>query len=91
MALTNNGKLDGVAQGLELIYKTIDWPLKKQSLKYSLYQTGKSRADLWQLAGLIALEQTIERANRACDLDFHTRQQVGSKQASDIFFSVFFL
>ena len=76
LALTNNGKLDGVAQGLELIYKTIDWPLKKQSLKFSLYQTGKSRADLWQLAGLVALEQTFERANRACDLDFHARQQV---------------
>ena len=37
---------------------------------------GKSRADLWQLAGLVALEQALERANRACDLDFHARQQV---------------
>ena len=42
----------------------------------SLEQSGKSRADLWQLAGLVALEQAVERANRACDLDFHARQQV---------------
>ena len=42
----------------------------------SLYQSGKSRADLWQFAGLVALEQAIERANRACDLDYHKRQQV---------------
>ena len=45
---------------------------------------GKSRADLWQLASLIALEQTIERANRACDLDFHARQQVCNDR-NDIF------
>ena len=27
-------------------------------------------------SGLVALERAIERANRACDLDFHTRQQI---------------
>ena len=42
----------------------------------SLYQSGKSRADLWQFAGLVALERLIERSNRACDLDYHQRQQV---------------
>ena len=59
-------------------------PLKKQfSLtiykylyQFSLYQSGKSRADLWQFAGLVALERLIERSNRACDLDYHQRQQV---------------
>ena len=78
------------AQFLELIYTTIDWPLQTPNLqvpppkKYyhrilpqvSLEQSGKSRSDLWQLAGLVALEQAVERANRACDLDFHARQQV---------------
>ena len=71
---TDNKGLDGAARKLERIYKTIDWPFKTPSLEVSLYQSGKSRADLWQLAGLIALEQTVERANRACDLDFHQRQ-----------------
>ena len=29
-----------------------------------------------RLSGLVALERSIERANRACDLDFHARQQI---------------
>ena len=41
-----------------------------------MYQSGKSRADFWQFAGLVALEEAIERANRACDLDYHQGQQV---------------
>ena len=45
----------------------------------SLQQTGKSRADLWQLAALVALERTMERANRACDLDYTARQQVRTR------------
>ena len=49
----------------------------------SLQQSGKSRSDLWQLAGLVALEQAVERANRACDLDFHARQQVPRRDSSD--------
>ena len=73
---TNNQGLNGVAFRLELIYTTIDWPFQTPSLDVSLQQSGKSRADLWQLAGLVALEQALERANRACDLDFHARQQV---------------
>ena len=73
---TDNKGLDGVAIALERIYRTIDWPYQTPSLEVSLYQSGKSRADLWQLAGMVALEQSLERANRACDLDYHARQQV---------------
>ena len=51
-------------------------------LQVSLEQSGKSRSDLWQLAGLVALEQAVERANRACDLDFHARQQVPRREIS---------
>ena len=68
---------------LEKIYTTIDWPLLEPSLEISLKQSGKSRADLWQLAGLVALEQALERANRACDLDFHARQQVTLLEGRD--------
>ena len=78
---TNNQILDSAAEHLELIYKTIDWPFTTPvdpNLKVSLYQSGKSRADLWQFAGLVALEKTLERSNRACDLDYHARQQVCS-------------
>ena len=76
---TNNQILDSAAEHLELVYKTIDWPFTtpvNPKLKVSLYQSGKSRADLWQFAGLVALEKTLERSNRACDLDYHARQQV---------------
>ena len=74
--LTDNNGMDQIVEKLELIYTTVDWPFQNSSMRVSLYQSGKSRADLWQLAGLVALERTIERANRACDLDFHARQQV---------------
>ena len=73
---SDNNNMDQIVEKLELIYTTIDWPFVNASLNASLQQSGKSRADLWQLAGLVALERTIERANRACDLDFHARQQV---------------
>ena len=48
---------------------------------------GKSRADLWELAALVALDLTVERANRACDLDFHARHQVSLQ----LFLSNFYL
>jgi hypothetical protein len=73
---TDNNGLTAIVEVLELIYMTVDWPWQEASLDASLYQLGKSRADFWQLAGLIALERTLERANRACDLDYHARQQV---------------
>ena len=73
---TDNHLLGKTAGHLETIYKSINWPYVKPSLEVSLYQSGKSRADLWQFAALVALEVAIERANRACDLDYHQRQQV---------------
>ena len=78
---TNNQHLGLAAVALERIYKTIDWPFAapiNTDVTISLHQSGKSRADLWQFAGMVALERTIERANRACDLDFHVRQQVST-------------
>lgn len=84
---SDNNNMDQIVEKLELIYTTIDWPFVNASLNASLKQSGKSRADLWELAGLVALERTIERANRACDLDFHARQQVTlleSREACEI-------
>jgi len=73
---TDNNGLTAIVEVLELVYMTTDWPWQEAALNASLYQLGKSRADLWQLAALIALEKSFERANRACDLDKHARQQV---------------
>ena len=85
---TNNQHLGLAAVALERIYKTIDWPFAapiNTDVTISLHQSGKSRADLWQFAGMVALERTIERANRACDLDFHVRQQVSTLANSGFF------
>lgn len=83
---TNNQGLAGVAVSLEKIYKSIDWPFSSPinpDITTSLYQSGKSRSDLWQFAGMVALERSIERANRACDLDFHVRQQTTILESRD--------
>ena len=60
---------------LEVLYTTIDFPSSAPSLKVSLKDSGKSRADLWAFAGMVALEKSIERANWACEYDFNMRQQ----------------
>lgn len=84
---SDNNNMDQIVAKLELIYTTIDWPFVNPSLNASLRQAGRSRADLWNLASMVALERTIERANRACDLDFHARQQntlLESREACEI-------
>ena len=95
--VTDNNGLANIAFALELIYTNTDWPFKvniiwspsdlnyvllqEARMEASLQQLGKSRADLWQFAGLVALERSLERANRACDLDKWARQQVGGAGA----------
>merc|ERR1719219_1095796 len=87
---TNNQHLGMAAVALERIYKSIDYPFTtpvNPDMTKSLHQSGKSRSDLWQFARMVALERTIERANRACDLDFHVRQQITileSREACEI-------
>jgi len=63
---TTNNKLQLSVRSLELIYTLTDWPPGARSLKTSLRESGKSRADLWQFAGNIALEQTINATNLNC-------------------------
>ena len=71
----NNG-LGPLGFYLEKIYTEPEWPPSTPTLPASLKATGKSRADLWALAGLVALERSIERANYACDHDKNVRQQI---------------
>ena len=56
---TTNNKLQMSARSLELIYTNATWPPGALSLPESLKESGKSRADLWQFAGNIALEMAI--------------------------------
>ena len=74
-----NNDLGVTAKYLELIYESDadnNWPPTSPVLDKSLKDAGKSRADLWQFAGNVALELAIERANFACDHDYTQRQQV---------------
>jgi len=80
----NNG-LSRMVEALEKLYTTTNWPhtYTGPQPKISLREAGKSRADLWAFAGWVALERTIERANRACDLDYHARQQITLLEGRD--------
>jgi len=80
---SDNNDLEPAAIALEEVYTNATWPPGAPALNISLWGTGKSRADLWAFAGMVALERAIERANRACDLDFHTRQQIPLLEGRD--------
>jgi len=63
---TDNNKLSTTAMALEKIYTDPSWPPGTPKLASSLRSTGKSRADLWQLAANTALEIEMARANWGC-------------------------
>jgi len=65
---TTNNKLQMTARSLELIYNSnaaVNWPPQSKVLLESLKESGKSRADLWQFAGNIALEKAINITNES--------------------------
>merc|ERR1719422_2564735 len=63
---TDNNKLQLTARSLELIYTLTDWPLSAPTLSQSLYKSGKSRADLWQLAANVGIEMAVNETNDNC-------------------------
>jgi hypothetical protein len=65
---TDNNNLLWIGLVLEEIYTKLDYgPFETQSV--SLFQSGKSRADLWAFAGLVAVQKTIENNNNKCNDD----------------------
>jgi len=62
---TNNG-LAMSADMLELIWTDKDWPPSTPSLPESLQASGKSRADLWAFAALVATDYAMAENNKAC-------------------------
>jgi len=85
----NNG-LQTVVAALELVYTNASWPSSAPALNTSLYQAGRSRADLWQFAGMVALEMEVERANFACDYDYNSGNQVRMLEGKEkCFFKLF--
>ena len=63
---TNNNGLTFTADVLEEIYTNKDFPNGIESLEVSMKESGKSRADLWAFATLVALQYGIDNNNLAC-------------------------
>ena len=68
VTFTNNNGLLQTADILEEIFTNKDFPnnLGLPSLSVSMKDSGKSRADLWAFAALIAAQVGIEQNNLAC-------------------------
>ena len=64
---TNNNGLEYTVEVLEEIYTNPDFPLDAPSLSVSLRDSGKSRADLWAYATVLAVEYGVETNNIQCD------------------------
>lgn len=78
-SLSHNNGLMPVAQMLEDIYKKPDFPTQSTTMKESLQKTGKSRADLWALGAIMAVEYTIEVNNGVCK-DPHYERRLRGKE-----------
>lgn len=67
---TDNNNLLWVARVLELLYTKASPPFATKSKKFrlplSLRDSGKSRADLWAFAGLVAIELASQHNNNFC-------------------------
>jgi len=64
---TDNNGLRHTVEVLEAIYTVPGFPSRSPVLAKSLKDSGKSRADLWALAGIVAVEYGIETNNMKCD------------------------
>jgi len=61
----NNG-LEFVTQALEAIYTRADFPRRTPWTALSPQQSGKSRADLWAFATLVAVQYSLDLNNQVC-------------------------
>lgn len=69
-----NAGLEQVVWFLEEIYTNVSFPLYTPRLSSSLRSRGKSRADLWALAAIVAVEFGIHINNNVCeDPDYEAR------------------
>ena len=65
--ITNNNGLGMTADILEEIFTNKNFPKKTPSLTKSMKESGKSRADLWAFASIVALLHGITNNNKACN------------------------
>ena len=68
MKQTNNNGLEWTVEVLEGIYTNRNFPFNQApSLPISLRDSGKSRADLWAYATILAVEYGVQTNNIQCD------------------------
>ena len=63
---TDNNGLQPTVEMLEAIYTVPDFPNQSPVMATSLFESGKSRADLWALAAVLAVEYGIETNDDKC-------------------------
>ena len=80
---TDNNKLSTTVMALQWLYMDPSWPPGARNLSASLWSTGKSRADLWQLAANTALEVEMARANYGCSNKASYQQMVTALEGMD--------
>ena len=68
--VTNNNGLTFTADVLEEIYTNRKFPKGAPELPVSMKDSGKSRADLWAFAALLAPQVGIDFNNQACAGNF---------------------
>ena len=66
LTTSDNNGLELTAKVLEGIYIDPKYPSGTPKLEQSLFKLGKSRADLWSLAAITAVEFGVENNNLAC-------------------------
>ena len=64
---TDNNGLEWIADMLEEFYTNPDFGPENAKLETSFKESGKSRADLWAFATLMAAKFSIQQNNLACD------------------------
>jgi len=64
--ITDNNGLADIVQELERIYTEPNYPWNSPKLLHSLRDSGKSRADLWAYASMVAVEFGTQMSNLAC-------------------------
>ena len=95
---TNNNGLRYTVEVLEHIYTNASFPKDlAPALNISLKASGKSRADLWALATIAAVEYGAETNNMVCDgVSYFNNpgkqcnQEIGTNQCHVIFFVNFY-
>ena len=66
VTFTDNNGLLYIADTLELIYTDVNFPKQAPALEKSMIDSGKSRADLWAFAALVAVQYGANNNNLAC-------------------------